>query len=154
MCKNDDVFMQFNPLIEERIEACYEEEEFGEAHLSVLRTLLAAMEQEGHMLIPVETPDNAMKYFDPDKIESIDVNSDLETLVNTYMTENMDALIEVLNSQGEEALQNKIVNDLIGDILDLFSKAVVDQGGMSENSVLILKNIEDKWVITEFKARV
>jgi len=101
------------------------------------------------------TVDAVVNYgFDPDKIESIDVNSDLETLVNTYMSENMDALIEVLNSQGEEALQNKIVNDLIGDILDLFSNAVLDQGGMSENSVLILKNIEDKWVITEFKARV
>ena len=93
MCKNDDVFMQFNPLIEERIEACYEEEEFGEAHLSVLRTLLAAMEQEGHMLIPVETPDNAMKYFDPDKIEE---GQEITVPEELHWT-----LINVTNDKGE-----------------------------------------------------
>ena len=52
-----------------------------------------------------------------------------------------------------DALQVKILNDLIGNILDLYGDAILEQGGFSENSVLFVDKIDDAWVVTGFKAK-
>ena len=52
-----DVFLQMNPLIEERLEAYYRAGETGEGSGPVFEAILQAMALDGHMLIPVEMDD-------------------------------------------------------------------------------------------------
>ena len=92
--------------------------------------------------------------FDPDQVADVDVNADLESLLNDYMANNMEDLISVLNNEGEDALQIKILNDLIGDILDLYSAAIIEQGGISEDSVIFLDKVDGNWTITGFLAQI
>ena len=75
-----DPFMQLNPMIEERLEMFYQNPDAEGAAVPVLQAILQAMSLEGHMLIPVETPEAAMTAFDPAKInigDEITVEEDL-----------------------------------------------------------------------------
>jgi len=63
-----DPFMQLNPLIEERIEEYYKDPEAEDAAIPVVQAILQAMSLDGHVLIPVETPEAAAKAFDPAKL--------------------------------------------------------------------------------------
>lgn len=66
---NNDPFMKLNPLIEECIDEFYMNPDDAGKISNLFDTIIIAMAQDGHILIPVETPDAALKIFDPDKIK-------------------------------------------------------------------------------------
>ena len=90
--------------------------------------------------------------FDPDKIEDVDIDSAMNDLVNAYTAEHIDELIQVLNDEGEDALSIKMLNDLIPDIFDAYSEAILELGKTSENTVMTLTNQDGSWIVTGFKA--
>lgn len=90
--------------------------------------------------------------FDPDSIESVSIDDELNAYINTYTSEHMDELVQVLNDEGEDALNLKIVNDIIPSVLEMYGNALLEAGGMSEDSVIMFVNQDDNWVINGFKA--
>ncbi|MBQ5441085.1 MAG: SseB family protein [Firmicutes bacterium] len=68
-----DPLMQYNPLIEEKIEEYHQDPTNPDSIHSVLQAILQAMVMEGHVLVPVETPEEACRIFDPEKIKKGDV---------------------------------------------------------------------------------
>ncbi len=68
----EDPFLKFSPLIEARIDEFYGNTESEEAPIQVLQTILTAMANEAHVLIPVEVPEGALEIFDPEKIREGD----------------------------------------------------------------------------------
>lgn len=64
----EDPFMQMNPLIEERIAEYHKSGEADEAFVPVLEAIMQALLMDGHMLIPVSTPKEALDELDLDKL--------------------------------------------------------------------------------------
>lgn len=89
----EDPFLQCSRMIEEQIEEFYKDPGAEDAPLKVLRTLLIAMANEAHVLIPVELPEEALRLFDPEKIQ-----------VGDTITSDMDLhyrLIHLINQAGQ-----------------------------------------------------
>ena len=89
----EDPFLQYSQMIEKQIEEFYKDVGAEDAPLKVLRTLLVAMGNEAHVLIPVELPEEALRLFDPEKIQVGDtVTSDVDLHYR---------LIHLTNQEGE-----------------------------------------------------
>ena len=76
----DDPSLQYNPLIEKTIDEFYAKEGTEDAVLSVYKVFLLSMSEEGNVLVPVETPENAIKFFNPSTIrkgDTVTVDEDL-----------------------------------------------------------------------------
>ncbi len=68
----EDPFLQFSPLIERQIAEFYVSSMADDKVSPVLQAILTAMGGMGHVLVPVEMPENAEKIFDPEKIKTGD----------------------------------------------------------------------------------
>ena len=69
--KYDDPYLWYNVLIEEKIDAYYEnanEDTLGQ----LLDTMLSVMQADCHVIIPIEPPANVLEEFDPTKIKTGD----------------------------------------------------------------------------------
>ena len=66
-------FTRFNLMIEEKIEEFHRDTNSEEAAWAVLEAILHAMIMEGHVLVPVETPDAMIEAVDPEKVKEGDV---------------------------------------------------------------------------------
>ena len=69
------------------IEEYYADPNAENAAVDVIRSILIAMSQDGHMLIPVEASESAMKAFDPSKIrvgEEIVLEEDIHWKIVTF----------------------------------------------------------------------
>ncbi len=87
--------------------------------------------------------------FDPEKAKDVDINSEMEQMMNDYMASNMAALTELYASGGQQAITNKVVDDLLGDILDKYVDAVLATGEMTQDTVLTIENKDGKWLVTD-----
>lgn len=65
----DDPFLGYNPQLEQCIDAFYEDSSDKNRLMAVFQALKICMTQDGHVLVPVEAPENAAKFFDPSKIK-------------------------------------------------------------------------------------
>ena len=73
--------MEFNPLLEQRIEEYYQMDGEEEALIRVLETILAAMAHDGHVLIPAEPAGNVPAEEDLRKLTGggeLEVEGDLQ----------------------------------------------------------------------------
>ena len=86
--------------------------------------------------------------FDPDKMTNIDINSEAEALAQDYMNENMAELQKIYMEGGQDALMNKVLDDLVGDLLDKYVEEVKKTGQVDRASTLTLENKDGKWLIT------
>lgn len=69
--KYDDPYLWYNVLIEEKIDAYYEnanEDTFSQ----LLDTMLSVMQADCHVIIPIEPPENVLEEFDPKQIKTGD----------------------------------------------------------------------------------
>lgn len=96
MAKNEDNSLQFNVLIEERIDEFYQAPEAEGAAFPVLASIITAMRENGQMLVPVETPENILNAFDPEKVKEGDVITSDEELHWK--------MIQLTNDQGQIAM--------------------------------------------------
>ena len=86
--------------------------------------------------------------FDPDKMTNIDINSEAEALAQDYMNENMAELQKIYMEGGQDALMNKVLDDLVGELLDKYVEEVKKTGQVDRASTLTLENKDGKWLIT------
>jgi len=87
--------------------------------------------------------------FDPDKIADIDVNDQVEKKATDYMTGHMAELTELYNSGGETAIINKVFEDLAPELLGLYKEEMMKTGEVTQDTVLTVKNMDGKWLVTE-----
>lgn len=86
--------------------------------------------------------------FDPEKGDEIDVNDEIEAMTTEYMTENMSELTQIYSTGGQEALMSKVLDDMAGQILDLYADAIMQTGEVTQDSVFTVENKDGKWLIT------
>ena len=134
-----DPFLQFNDLIEQRILEFYASSMSDDEVLPILQAILTAMEAMGHVLVPVETPENAEKIFNPEKIKAGDTISTEEEL--------RWPLIHLINEDGKICMpvftsEDKVEEAEIGrcSILSVFLDDYVDQVTGMENVEGIVVN--------------
>ena len=89
--------------------------------------------------------------FDPDKMQDVDINGEIEEMATKYMTDNMTELMEIYNNDGQQAMMKKVIDDLLDDILDKYTDAVMATGEVSQDSVMTVENKDGKWLVTEEK---
>ena len=65
----EEPLMRYNYLLEERIEACYKDPDDKRSLHETFETILDVMRCDAQIIIPVNTPDNAEKVFDPRTIK-------------------------------------------------------------------------------------
>ena len=88
--------------------------------------------------------------FNPDKVADIEMDDELNKLLEDYMADNTSELMEIYNNDGQEAMAAKIVNDLLGTIIDKYSEAMLATGETSDDVTVNLTNGDDGWQITGF----
>ncbi len=85
--------------------------------------------------------------FDPEAAGNLDVNSEMEDMVQKYMQDNMTELTQIYQSGGQNALMIKVLDDLCGDLLKLYTEKVMETGEVTENVYFNVENKDGKWVI-------
>ena len=90
--------------------------------------------------------------YDPEKMQDIDVNDEIETMAADYMAENQDALLKIYQEDGEAAMINKVLDDMLPEVLKSYTDAVLETGEITQDSVLTLKQQDGSWVVTGEKA--
>lgn len=91
--------------------------------------------------------------FNPDKIDEIDVNDEIEEMATKYVEEHMDELMDVYNEGGQDAIIAKVLDDLIADILDKYSEEITNTGETTEQTVMTLEKKDGKWLVTGDEAK-
>ncbi len=86
--------------------------------------------------------------FDPNKIDEIDVNDEIEAMATEYVEEHMTELMDVYNEGGQDAIIAKVLDDLIADILDKYSEEIMGTGETTEQTVMTLEKKDSKWLVT------
>ena len=77
----------------------------------------------------------------------------IETIAMKYMSENQDELTEIYQNDGETAMFNKVLDDLLPDILSKYMDQVLETGEVTQNSVMTLEKQDDgSWLVTGEKA--
>ena len=135
--------MQLNPLIEERIEDYYKESEADDASIPVLQAILQAMSLDGHVLIPVETPEAAAKAFDPAKLnpgDEVTLEEDLHWKLIQINHEDGSVTMPVFTSSEK-------MNEagLVSSTLSMFLEEYMDQVLSMEGARGIVINPGEKY---------
>lgn len=85
--------------------------------------------------------------FDPDKVDDIDMNDEMEEMVTEYTEKHLSELMSIYQNDGEQAMMNKLMDDLIGDLLKKYTDAIMKTGEVFQESVMILENKDGKWLV-------
>lgn len=75
--------------------------------------------------------------------------TNLTNLMTQYKEENKSELISVSLNQGQEAMMNKIFDDLMPDIMDLMKQSYSGYTPEEVKIILTLEKTEDTWMITK-----
>ena len=94
---------------------------------------------------------NIVYGYDPEALENIDYTQEVTSMVQNYTNEHLSELVQILNEQGQEALAQKIINDIMPDLCDLISGLILSTGEKTEKAILKVENIDGKWLVTEAK---
>lgn len=77
-----------------------------------------------------------------------DFQAELSSLMTTYQEEHMDELISVNINDGNEAMMNKLFDDLMPEIMDIMKKSYDSYTPEDVNITFTLEKQNDIWVIT------
>ena len=89
--------------------------------------------------------------YDPDSLNESDLSASVQDIATSYTQENLDKLIEIYNTQGQDALTQAIVNGILPDLLGGMKEYIMSSGEKDVTCILKIENIEDKWLVTEAK---
>lgn len=85
--------------------------------------------------------------FDPEKMQDIDLDDEIESMAEDYMNEHMSELTEIYSSGGQDAMMASLLEGLMGPVLDRYTEQVLKTGGVSQNCVMNLENEDGKWLV-------
>ena len=86
--------------------------------------------------------------YDPEAAGKVDVTDQVEKMSTDYMNANMAELTNIYLSGGQTALMQKVLDDLAGDILDLYTDEVMKTGETTKDVAFIVEKVDDKWLIS------
>lgn len=86
--------------------------------------------------------------FDPEAAGKVDVNAEVEQMATDYMNANMAELTNIYMTGGQTALMQKVLDDLVEDILDLYTDAVMKTGETTQDVTFVVEKVDDKWLIS------
>ena len=89
--------------------------------------------------------------FDGDKIDEIDIEAEAKEAMEKYLDEHESELVSLYSSGGESAVMSKLMNEMVDDLLDSFMDKILENGEVTEDVSLTVKNIDGKWLVTEDK---
>lgn len=130
---SNDPFMKMNPLIEECIDAFYLKPDDENAIKNLFDVLIIAMAQDGHILIPVETPEAALKMFDPDKVQvgdTIQAEEDLHWKLIHLTNDEGKISMPVFTSHDKMEESGAGGCSVISFFIDEFFRQVLDMEGV------------------------
>lgn len=90
--------------------------------------------------------------YDPAKVKDIDISKDIDKMTKKYMEKNKTDLAKLYQEEGQQAVLNKMLDDLLGDMLTKYTDKVMETGEVSQNSVMTVEEIDGKWLVTGEKA--
>ena len=85
--------------------------------------------------------------FDEDAVDDVNIDAELETVMNDYMTEHMDELVALADD--ETALMNKVVGDIAPTIFELYTDAILETGGKTGDVNMTVEQVDGAWKVTE-----
>ena len=94
--------------------------------------------------------------FDPDSIEPAegsDAYAQMSKAIEEYQDKNLNELIDIYNSQGEEAYYNRFYSDLIPIVLDIYQQQIESSEEIRQIMTLTVERQEDEektWKVTSF----
>ena len=94
--------------------------------------------------------------FDPDSIEPAegsDAYAQMSKAIEEYQDKNLNELIDIYNSQGEEAYYNRFYSDLIPIVLDIYQQQIESSEEVRQTMTLTVERQEDEektWKVTSF----
>lgn len=100
----------------------------------------------------IEEKDEATVKVTVNMLENADYESlDFESIVTTYQDENFNALVDIYLSQGEAAMQQKMIDDLFPVFLEEMKK-IYDEATYEEvEMVVTVHNIDGNWKLYKIK---
>ena len=87
--------------------------------------------------------------FDPD--ERSNLADALQDDIDAYRSENYDELVNIYVEEGEQALFNKIYNDLIPIAVSKMREDLEKSEEKTESTILTLRKIDGTWKVTELR---
>ena len=86
--------------------------------------------------------------YDPAKVKDIDLSKDIDKMTKKYMEKNKADLAKLYQEEGQEAVLNKMLDDLLGDMLTKYTDKVMETGEVTQDSVMTVEEIDGKWLVT------
>lgn len=89
--------------------------------------------------------------FDPDEIDTED-NEELQKLSDDYLNDHQDELVSMYTDSGEEAMYQKIYNDLLPDILKVYENIIDSADSYTEIVDLTVEKQDDgTWLVSDYQ---
>lgn len=79
----------------------------------------------------------------------IDTDAINEEVLNTYMTDNMDALQEAYTEGGDSAVMVMMLNDVMPELLSKYSDSLLESEGETDDMTCTVTKTDGKWMITD-----
>lgn len=83
-----------------------------------------------------------------DFLNAADIEKELSLLMETYATENMDTLLQIYNTQGEEGMLIAMLNDMLPTLMDALTQSFLSAETTETIIYVKVVNMDDKWMIT------
>ena len=159
--KYDDPYLWYNVLIEEKIDAYYEnanEDTFSQ----LLDTMLSVMQADCHVIIPIEPPENVLEEFDPKQIktgDTVTIKQDLHFKLIHFSNESGSVAMPVFTSKEKLAEGGPEGCSKLSYFLDAYMNQVLGMQGVDgilinpgEHSFFLSKELI-KFLLEEYNKR-
>lgn len=103
-------------------------------------------EKDGEAIVSLSGKCLNFEKFDPSSLEL-----DVQNLSTEYLNEHIDELNKIYEKQGQDAMTQKIFDDISPEVFDRMKKVVDDTEKVEFEMEIILKNIDGQWLISSIE---
>lgn len=103
-------------------------------------------EKDGEAIVSLSGKCLNFEKFDPSSLEL-----DVQNLSTEYLNEHIDELNKIYEKQGQDAMTQKIFDDISPEVFDRMKKVVDDTEKVEFKMEIILKNIDGQWLISSIE---
>ena len=123
------------------------EKEFSEAYVTSYEVGDARVNEDGKSAVASA----AVTFgFDPEKAAEIEMDKELEADLEKYMKDNEKELMEIFEKDGEKGVMEKVINDMLGTVLDAYMSALKETGETDMNVEVQFEKTDSGWLISGF----
>jgi len=103
-------------------------------------------EKDGEAIVSLSGKCLNFEKFDPSSLEL-----DVQNLSTEYLNEHIDELNKIYEKQGQDAMTQKIFDDISPEVFDRMKKVVDNTEKVEFKMEIILKNIDGQWLISSIE---